>query len=232
MTIKQIQNVEMKEDSPSEDVIQRKRKPVARVVESSSAESQESEESEEEVITRRSKKRGFKESSLGKYEQQLAGTDDTAKREKNAVEPSSGITPAMDKLSLRKSGRGVPEPTKDLSPPKQDSEPTENDVAEDLLDGCTIVLTGVFEIIGREKLEMFINSHGGRCTGSVSGKTTHLVIGVKLEDGREVTQGNKYRTAKAKGTKIVTEEQFEQMVRQMSGNEKFTLSMRKAGLMD
>ena len=78
---------------------------------------------------------------------------------------------------------------------QQSSIPDDKEVPNDILQGCTIVLTGVMELIGREKLEMFINSHGGKCTGSVSGKTTHLIIGVKLEDGREVTQGHKYRTA-------------------------------------
>lgn len=53
--------------------------------------------------------------------------------------------------------------------------------------GTTMVLTGVFEMLAREKLETFINQHGGRCTSAVSGKTTHLIIGVKLEDGREIT---------------------------------------------
>ena len=94
-----------------------------------------------------------------------------------------------------------------------------------------MVLTGVFETIGREKLEYFINNHGGRCTGSVSGKTTHLVHGSKLEDGREVTQGNKYKTALQKNVKILDEDGFEKMVQDMSGNSDFTLSMTKAGLL-
>jgi replication factor C subunit 1 len=71
------------------------------------------------------------------------------------------------------------------------------------------VLTGVMELMAREKLETFIKNHGGACPGSVSGKTTHLVHGVKLEDGREVTQGSKYRAAKAKGTPILSETEFE-----------------------
>ena len=82
----------------------------------------------------------------------------------------------------------------------------------------TIVLSGVFEELGREKLENFINTHGARCTGSVSGKTNYLIIGHKLEDGREVTQGNKYKTAVAKGTEILTEKQFEQLIKDLSGN--------------
>lgn len=62
-----------------------------------------------------------------------------------------------------------------------------NEIADDLLDGITIVLSGVFEILAREKLENFINQHGGRCTSAVSGKTDYLLIGTHLEDGRAVT---------------------------------------------
>jgi BRCT domain type II-containing protein len=54
------------------------------------------------------------------------------------------------------------------------------------LDGLTIVVSGIFESISRDKLEEFINSHGGRNTGSVSGKTSYLVVGYKLEDNRDI----------------------------------------------
>lgn len=87
-------------------------------------------------------------------------------------------------------------------------------------------------VIGREKLEYFINSHGGRCTGSISGKTDYLITGTRLEDGREICDGNKYKAAKQKGTTILDEPKFEELIRDLSGNKEFTLSMRKAGLMD
>ena len=92
---------------------------------------------------------------------------------------------------------------------------------KDLLQGLTIVLTGVFEELGREKLENFLKTHGARCTGSVSGKTDYLIMGHKLEDGREVTQGNKYKKAVAKDTTILTESQFEKLIKDLSGNQNF-----------
>jgi BRCT domain type II-containing protein len=104
-------------------------------------------------------------------------------------------------------------------------------VPDDLLQGYTIVLTGVFETIGREKLEYFINNHSGRCTGSVSGKTSYLIHGCKLEDGRDYNQGNKYKLAVQKGVKILSEADFEKLIQDMSGNKEFTFNMRKAGLM-
>jgi BRCT domain type II-containing protein len=66
-------------------------------------------------------------------------------------------------------------------------DPESHDIALDLLDGLTIVLTGVMINLAREKLEAWICEHGGRCTCSVSGKTDILITGSKLEDGREVT---------------------------------------------
>jgi len=50
---------------------------------------------------------------------------------------------------------------------------------------------------------------GARTTSAVSGKTSILIVGSKLEDGREVTQGSKYAKAKSLGTKILTEDEFE-----------------------
>jgi NAD-dependent DNA ligase len=74
------------------------------------------------------------------------------------------------------------------------------------------VVSGVFENISRDKVETFILDHGGRRTGSVSGKTDYLVVGYKMEDGREVTQGGKYNGAKKKGIEILNEEKFEELI--------------------
>ena len=81
------------------------------------------------------------------------------------------------------------------------------------LEGLTIVCSGLFNEISRDKLEQLIAEYGGRCTGSISGKTDYLIIGYKLEDGRDVTQGGKYKNAQKKGTKILEEQGFEQSFR-------------------
>lgn len=94
------------------------------------------------------------------------------------------------------------------------------------LDGLTIVCSGIFENISREKLEEFIGAHGGKCTGSVSGRTDYLIVGYKLEDGREVTQGSKYRKATQLGTPILNENEFEKLVRDKSGKSDFTFSKK------
>lgn len=67
-------------------------------------------------------------------------------------------------------------------------------------------MSGVFDSITREKVEAFIISKGGFNKSAVSGKTDYLIVGSKLEDGREVTEGSKYRNAVAKKKPILNEE--------------------------
>ena len=63
------------------------------------------------------------------------------------------------------------------------------------MNGKTIVLTGNFSICSRDKLEEILKENGAKVTGQVSGKTNYLICGGILEDGREVTLGNKFKTA-------------------------------------
>jgi len=55
------------------------------------------------------------------------------------------------------------------------------------LEGMTIVLSGEFKTVTRPKLEEQLRDMGAKVTSAVSGKTDCLVVGYKLEDGREVT---------------------------------------------
>ena len=80
---------------------------------------------------------------------------------------------------------------------------------DNCLEGLTIVVSGEFEGISRPKLEEFIKEKGGRNTSAVSGKTDYLLVGYKLEDGRDVTQGSKYHKANSLGKPILTEKDFE-----------------------
>ena len=90
------------------------------------------------------------------------------------------------------------------------------------LAGLKFVVTGVLEINGREGIEHMVLEYGGKvmllldCTlhafilhlfifhiqlqlaTSVSGKTNYLIAGELLEDGRNVTEGAKYKNAQEK----------------------------------
>ena len=58
---------------------------------------------------------------------------------------------------------------------------------------------------------------GASITGAISGRTNYLIAGEKLEDGRLVEQGAKYREALVKGTKIIREDQLSEWFRDLIG---------------
>lgn len=74
------------------------------------------------------------------------------------------------------------------------------------------MLTGVFETISRDDLGKFIEKKGGSNKTAISGKTNYLIIGNKLEDGREVQEGNKYKKAAKNSINIMNEFQLEEFI--------------------
>lgn len=78
--------------------------------------------------------------------------------------------------------------------------------AENCMAGMTVVFSGEFDNFSREEAEDIVKRHGGKVTGSVSGKTTYLVRGKEA--------GNS-KSAKAEevGTEVLTEEEFINKVR-------------------
>lgn len=70
----------------------------------------------------------------------------------------------------------------------------------DTLDGSTVVISGNFSI-SREAMKALIEAHGGRNSGSISGKTSYLLAGEKA--GPE-----KLRKAEKLGIRIISEEEF------------------------
>ena len=70
----------------------------------------------------------------------------------------------------------------------------------DRLEGCTVVISGNFSR-PRDEMKALITAHGGKNTGSVSGKTTYLLAGEKA--GPE-----KLAKADKLGIKIISEEEF------------------------
>jgi DNA ligase (NAD+) len=73
-----------------------------------------------------------------------------------------------------------------------------------VLAGKTFVVTGTLKNFSREEIEERIKSFGGKATGSVSSKTDYVLAGEEA--------GSKLDKAKALGIKIISEEEFEQLV--------------------
>jgi DNA ligase (NAD+) len=73
------------------------------------------------------------------------------------------------------------------------------------LEGKTLVVTGTLKKYGREEIESLIARHGGRAASSVSKNTDYLVAGEKA--------GSKLEKAKQLGVPVITEEEFEVMLK-------------------
>lgn len=90
------------------------------------------------------------------------------------------------------------------------------------LTGETFVISGVTRI-GREDLTEILKGYGAKVTGSVSGKTTYLVVGDILEDGRQVYEGNKYKKASELNKKIVNFDELQNLIREKLGDPEIDL---------
>lgn len=78
-----------------------------------------------------------------------------------------------------------------------------------VLEGRTIVISGNFSI-SRDEMKTLIAAHGGKNSGSVSGKTSWLLAGEK--PGPE-----KIRKAESLGVEIIDEARFMEMIGPASG---------------
>ncbi|XP_071503769.1 replication factor C subunit 1-like [Diadema antillarum] len=81
---------------------------------------------------------------------------------------------------------------------------------EGCLEGLTFVITGVLEYFDKDEVKTFVEKYGGRVTGSVSKKTTHLVVG---RDPGEA------KVAKAQGFKIpqIQEDELYELIESRPG---------------
>jgi DNA ligase (NAD+) len=75
--------------------------------------------------------------------------------------------------------------------------------------GMTFVFTGTLARRSREEAEALVAAHGGKAGGSVSKKTSYVVVG---EDA-----GSKLEKAKTLGVKILTEREFDKLLNSKSG---------------
>jgi DNA ligase (NAD+) len=78
-------------------------------------------------------------------------------------------------------------------------------VAGDLLEGATFVISGTVEGFTREDAQAAIEARGGKATGSVSGKTTALIVG-------DAPGASKTRKAEELGVPIIDGETFRRML--------------------
>uniref|UniRef100_A0A3B3V084 Replication factor C subunit 1 n=1 Tax=Poecilia latipinna TaxID=48699 RepID=A0A3B3V084_9TELE len=82
--------------------------------------------------------------------------------------------------------------------------------AENCLEGCVFVLTGVLESMERDDAKALIERHGGKVTGNVSKKTNYLV------QGRD-SGASKLDKAESLGTTILDEDGLLELIRTKPG---------------
>ncbi|XP_019732229.1 replication factor C subunit 1 isoform X1 [Hippocampus comes] len=82
--------------------------------------------------------------------------------------------------------------------------------ADNCLEGCVFVLTGVLESMERDETKSLIERYGGKVTGNVSKKTTYLV------QGRD-SGVSKLEKAESFGTKILNEDDLFELIRTKPG---------------
>jgi DNA ligase (NAD+) len=70
--------------------------------------------------------------------------------------------------------------------------------------GRTFVLTGTLSTMTREEAEAAIGRLGGKVSGSVSRKTSYLVVGADA--------GSKLEKARSLGVPMLTEEEFKALI--------------------
>ncbi|WP_396637638.1 NAD-dependent DNA ligase LigA [Maribacter sp. R77961] len=75
----------------------------------------------------------------------------------------------------------------------------------ELLKGKTIVVSGVFETVGRTELKKMIEDNGGKVGSTISSKTSYLVAGDKMGPSKRTKAENL-------GVPIITEQEFLNMI--------------------
>ncbi len=89
---------------------------------------------------------------------------------------------------------------------KFEVEEKESTQISEALAGKTFVISGVFSKYSRDEIKAMIGDHGGKVVSSISGKLDFLVAGDKMGPA-------KLEKATKLGTKIISEDEFEEMIK-------------------
>lgn len=81
----------------------------------------------------------------------------------------------------------------------------ESEVSSDKLKGLTFVISGTFQRHSRDELKVLIEANGGKNTSSISKKTSYLL-------GGENVGPSKMEKVNKLGIKVISEDDFEQMI--------------------
>lgn len=75
-----------------------------------------------------------------------------------------------------------------------------------VLEGKSVVISGVFQHHSRDEYKAIIEQHGGKNVGSISGKTSFILAGDNMGP-------SKLEKARKLGVQIMTEDEFNELIR-------------------
>jgi len=81
----------------------------------------------------------------------------------------------------------------------------EKQISSNILQGKTVVFTGEIEGMSRQQAELLAREHGAKASGNVSVKTSFVVAGKDA--------GSKLQKAQTLGVKVITPEEFFEMIK-------------------
>ncbi|RHZ16330.1 hypothetical protein DYB37_009889 [Aphanomyces astaci] len=84
------------------------------------------------------------------------------------------------------------------------------------LDGLTFAFSGVLSGLTRTEAEMTVKRYGGNVAANITGKVKYLVTGDQLENGGNVADSAKYKEAVSRGTRMLTQNQFYNLISERS----------------
>jgi len=167
--------------------------------------------------TKKDKIENKKDNKKGKKEEEEKEEEKDKDKNKNKNKDKD----STNKKSTRKKSKDV-KSTTNKKKGRKDSASNDSNIIDGPLSDETIVITGEFSI-KRDEITKILKNLGARVTGSVSSRTTILLHGELLEDGRPYNQGRKYRQAVEKNIETMDLSSFEDYVRKKTKNPSWSI---------
>ena len=175
--------------------------------------------------TKRSKRSNPSSQQPTKSKRKRPPMEDSDSETDEDFEPKPKPKPKPKQISPKKIPKKRKAPSKTSTPPLliKPTQPIESypheEATPNILANLTFCITGQLTSLSREEATEYIKILGGRVTTGVSGKTSYLVAGETLEDGRQVKEGKKYKKAQELNTSILNgEEEMYGLVKTLDDN--------------
>lgn len=145
-------------------------------------------------------------------EENTQASPDSARNRMSPISSEAKLKSMPKKLNIEKTPKSS---KKTQKKPKKSSASTPDPSAGPLSDK-TFVITGLFKNYSREMLTDTLKEYGAKVTANVSTRTSFLVHGEQLEDGRPYTAGLKYKKAVELKKDLLNEQDLEILLKNLT----------------